>query len=202
MATPSRFSLTGWNSTYLAPRNVNGTAITAPAPAATTSGTSMGSIGSMTADVPAALTQLVKDNNQSDAVRALSEALQLAIQQGGGASGGGSADLITALSQAQQRNKVWDTIMADRNSQEWQRQKTEDARREAARLTGFGFGGTGLASREANLGAAMGQEQLDYLRTMSANWLNPLTASSIAPKASLGSAPMATSGWVSQSLVR
>jgi hypothetical protein len=153
----------------------------------------------MTADIPAALQGLVSNANQSDAVRALSQALNLAISQGG-AAGGNQADLITALSQAQQRNQVWDTIMKDRQTMDWQRQKANRA--DLATVGGpLGWSDTYLG-QIANKQADLDRTQLDYLRTMSANWLNPLTASSIAPHASLGSAPMSTSGWVSRSLVR
>jgi len=192
MATPSRFSLTGWNSTYLAPRTARGNASAAPAaaaPVATTPGVSGNSVGSMSANVPAALQEIIGNANQSDAVRALSEALQLSLatrNQGAGQSDlSGLADLLNAQSLADQRANTVKLI----GSAKW----LQDRAKYAMGTAPYGsFSGlSNMATKQAGL-----EDDLGYQRTLERDLMPVLGASASAP----GVAPR--SGWVSQSLVR
>jgi len=207
MSTPSRFSLTGWNSTYLAPKPMGRVGSPAVAAAA---GNSMGTIGSMTANIPAALQNLVNENNQSDAVRALSEALQLSIGRGGGAGGGWSSNPMTQGAQA----AALQNLFTKNTESPW---NTPDLRMLAVAMGGPNLGSTLQAiAQDENQKKKMSEEA--YWRKMALDeGVNSLnngrgfsdTASGLESRkktdlALIFADTMAKnpSGWVSQSLVR
>jgi hypothetical protein len=141
----------------------------------------------MSANIPAALQEIVGNANQSDAVRALSEALQLSLStrnQGAGQSDlSGLADLLNAQSLADQRANTAKLIGNARWLQE---------RAKYALLTGNPNPITASASQERT----QLENDLRYNQQAEQSLMGALASSATAPGV------QGNSGWVSQSLVR